>query len=521
MKKIIKCFLTIGMVFLVSCTVDYEDSPNSNGIKKIDGKLYMNNLQYEMNFYLNDQWLSGRGTLGIAQYWAETEYTTENRYVLRTNQVDGLWEWPYRVMTDLKQIIDLNEDSETKNTQIRNGSNSDQIQLCRILMSYMFSQLTDVFGDVPYWSYGQKDNKSFKGLRLKEGVVAPAYTNAKDIYTDMLAELKDAADKLSSGGKIFASVDNIYGGDADKWKKFAHSLRLRLATHIRGVNPTLATTVYAESSPNAFDNNKDNATYIFGTTDKEASPWYDHFTVGARRDFAPADTFVDLLYNRIGAFSTLSISDPRLDKYFDKRGTTDVIGGLIGFGNAPSRYLDKIISWPAESIRKADYTQVLMAYDEVEFIRSEFNSWDAENYKKGVKASMARWGISAADATTYFEALPSTPNQEQVLTQKYIALYMNGLEAWTEYRRTGFPNTLVVPGTKKTFTLDNGGGDIKTFKDVEFKATDIDGTVLTEVMKRVQYPLNEQLLNNANWEKAKKELSSGDTKRSPLFWDNN
>lgn len=502
MKKLkykLTAILLIG--FLSACDTDYINDPDNPSVAP--SSQLMNNALFDLAFELNDEWTAGRGTLGIAQYWAGTFYTDENRYALRTSMVDDLWEWPYRILTDFKKVIELNEDPETKDLMSAYGDNNNQIQVSRILMAFTFSKLVDTFGDVPYWSYGQRDNTSFEGLRLAEGVNNPAYTDAKTIYEDMLAELLDAANKLNTSASVFTEGDNIYNGDAEQWIKFAHSIRLRLASHIINSDATLANKVFNESDANAFTSNADNASFTFGSDDITGGPWHIAFTVNARRDFGPTLSFTELLYNNVGPFTDAGTKDPRVDAYFDTRLDTEKVIGLpYGFGNAAARAIsDEGI--PDANIIKANYTQPLLEYAEIEFIRSEFNGWEQTNYENGVKASMERWEINSEVIDAYIAILPAA-SEETVLTQKYIALYMDGLEGWTEYRRSGFPNTLTVPGdTYDTYTF----------------TTLVPG--LNEIPSRITYPQNEQLLNQENWNTARQSLSNGDVMYSKIFWDLN
>ena len=156
------------------------------------------------------------------------------------------------------------------------------------------------------------------------------------------------------------------------------------------------------------------------------------------------------------------------------------------------------------------YGEVLMEYAEVEFILSEINGWDATHYKTGVQASMDKWGVDASKAAAYVSALP-VANQENVITQKYLALYMQGAEAWNEYRRTGFPNggILLLPGQS---AKDNNGATY-TFTPL------MSGNVVAkDLPARVRYPITQPSLNGANYNEASSRLSNGDEIDSKLFF---
>ncbi|MGE5317157.1 MAG: SusD/RagB family nutrient-binding outer membrane lipoprotein, partial [Chloroflexota bacterium] len=142
-----------------------------------------------------------------------------------------------------------------------------------------------------------------------------------------------------------------------------------------------------------------------------------------------------------------------------------------------------------------------MDYAEVCFILSELNGWDQAWYEKGVVASIERWG--GEGAAEYVATLPAA-NQETVLTQKYIALYMNGYEAWAEYRRTGFPKSIIQVG-ELTGPLVNGSS-------VVFEAGN------DRIPLRLTYPVQEYTINKENAQGAA-DAMGGDTFNTKLIWE--
>ena len=148
-----------------------------------------------------------------------------------------------------------------------------------------------------------------------------------------------------------------------------------------------------------------------------------------------------------------------------------------------------------------------MEYAEVEFILSEMNNWSQSNYENGVMASMERWGVDATAISDFIDALPSA-NEENVITQKYVALFMQSQEAWSEYRRTGYPDTdiLLLPGETG---IEVDGTTTYVFTPLED---------ITHIPYRVRYPEGEQSLNADNWAAAVSRLSNRDELTSKLWW---
>ena len=152
-----------------------------------------------------------------------------------------------------------------------------------------------------------------------------------------------------------------------------------------------------------------------------------------------------------------------------------------------------------------------MEYSEVEFLLSEANGWSQANYENGVRASMEKWQVSTADINNYIASLPAA-SQENVLTQKYVALFMQPYEAWAEYRRTGYPDTLLLPGQTGTLNVPSGGNTTYTFTSL------IAG--LTDLPNRLFYPTTVQTLNTVNYQAASNAIG-GDKMDTKLIWDTN
>ena len=158
-----------------------------------------------------------------------------------------------------------------------------------------------------------------------------------------------------------------------------------------------------------------------------------------------------------------------------------------------------------------------MEYSEVEFLLSEINGWDDTHYKNGVKASLDKWGVSVADAAAYLSALP-TANQENVLNQKWIALFMQPQEAYAEWRRTGYPNFLIKPGDVNPLLVPLANGT----NTYTFVALSPSGITLTEMPSRITYPVSMKQLNPTGYASGVAGLGEGGDKvNTKLIWDKN
>lgn len=479
--------------------------------------------------FSRDDFNSGRLTLPWMQYWGQTAYADEDRYLYRETSAQSIYQNTYLVATDLKAILDQNTDEETRESAAAYGNNNNQIAASRIMLSYMFFELTNFFGDVPYYSYGS-DNESFQALSVNN-TSSPVFAAQEDIYTDILKELTESSDMINTSEPVFISGDNIFNGDAGKWKKFANSLRMRVANNLRAVDPSLANAeIDAAIAAGVMLSNEDNAVQAYDTADDNASPfWRAHIT---RTDFAVAAPFVQLLKGETGSFGP----DPRLfemaapisatieqvknNTYTRSEDYDDYLGIPYAFRN--TNFLDRTTySFMSSNILKPDYEEVLMEYAEVQFIISERNGFSQENYAAGVRASMERWGVAQADIDSFVSGLPAA-SQETVLNQKYVALYMQPHQAYADYRRTGFPNTIVLPGETITLPAEQVAGlaPDNRVNSYVFEPGPVDPSV-SEIPFRLRYPQILQTLNGSNRTSAAAKLPNGDLITSKLFWDVN
>lgn len=450
-----------------------------------------------------------RGAQLFAQYYAQNIYTDQSRYLIPVDYAGSFWNSAYLSLNTFNEIIKLNSDESTKAIASAGtaGTNANQIAIARILKSYVFHNLTDVFGNIPYESYGNKDG-DFEALQQAPDILTPKYASQQKIYADILNELDQAADTLYKyqAQRTFGASDIIYKGDNSKWYKFANSLRLRLANRILAKEPAVAKQHIEDAlAQGVFTTNSDNAVFKYSTNSPNEAPLFRATVIANRKDFAVSNVIVEALSGRRGPFTH---ADPRLEKYANPNESGDYVGQPYGLPlEAGNIFPYNRISLPGSILNAADYAEVLQEYAEVEFLIAEYKNWDQSHYEKGVKASLEKWGITAAASQDYINSLPSA-NQETVLTQKYFALYGQGIEGWSELRRTGYPNFIV----KKGDLLWSGtvGGTPKTYY--------FEPEVGNAVPSRLTYPLKEQSTNRSNYQQALSEQGD-DIINTKIWWN--
>ena len=447
------------------------------------------------------------------QYTAQDTYTKESRFLYRDYAGDYLWRYPYQVAGGYKDIIDLNTNPKTKELMATYGKSENQIAAARIMLAYTFALLVETFGDVPYYSYGSPNPERFQALQL-EKYISPVYATQKEIYTDLLKELKEAAAQIVSDSYVFKEGDYIFE-TPDKMRRFANSLRLRLAIRLKDVSDTELRTLAQQSIDElkagtaVMQSEADTVELQFDSDDTNPAPIYKEYFVSNRVDYSPSNSFVQLLKGQRGNFGV----DPRLQKYFAPKGLTkyqardgrytesnninDYVGMPYGLDESMADFQFKsgvAVSFFSSRILQPNYAEVFMEYSEVCFLLSEANGWDNTWYKKGVEASMKKWGVDDAKITSFLATIPAA-NEENVLTQKYIALYMNPNEAWAEYRRTGYPHTLIKVNEETDLNIPTEAGQTR----YKFESLVAD---LTDIPERLRYPVAYKVINEANYQKA-------------------
>lgn len=430
MKKMkLKYILVIGVIILTlgSCRRNFDDiNTNPNNPTETNPEYLFTFIlkegggEYDM-FTVNKshliQWIMYASKFYGNSTMPPYDYLTQTR-------IKGLWEAYYtKVLLNTNELMLLTKDDP---------ESINKYALARIWRVYTFHKITDLWGAVPY---SEAINAIGDGKILK-----PVYDSQEDIYADMLKELNEAVASIDQTKLNFTEeADILFNGDLDKWIKFANSLRLRLA--IRSGNQTVVTELMNED--NFISSNSESADFIYETTIADWSPWYE-FHLNAP---AAIGQVSELMVKKLR-----DLNDPRLPVYAETTiiNTDTIIGmpNLLGVEEVVAfgyNYMNT--SYPGlRFVENPDGTNQLMGYSEVCFLKAEaaLRSWggtSAEDYyNEGIRASMEYNNISEGDITTYLAGDAAFDGTlEQLITQKWIALYLNGYEAFAEYRRTGYP----------------------------------------------------------------------------------
>lgn len=327
------------------------------------------------------------------------------------------------------------------------AENADKQAIARIWKAFLFSQLTDHYGDIPYTEAARS---------IEEGIVQPVYDTQESIYRDLLSELQEAVDALGSSGSqlSYGSSDILYNGDVTSWERFANSLRLRLAVRVHFEDRDLAETHISDviDAP-LIEERSQNASITTepanATQEENRNPLYNFVNANQANN---ANTFcsftvTDILGDR---------DDPRLPIYCEP---TEEDGSYRGRpvnmeSDQSTSYTNETTSKLGLYFKESVYTINVITAAEVSFLKAEaylYNlaSGDAQTaYAEGVNLALSYYDIPQGEIDTYLSGSEGTLSGseeemlEQIITQKWISLYQNPIEGWAEIRRTGYPRVL-------------------------------------------------------------------------------
>ena len=475
-SKILACLVVLGLV-ITSCSDLEQFNVNDRNItqeqlevdfqqvgskyKPIFESIYQYSpaWSYQLQQNLNADVYSGYQT-PPRPFVAGANNTTYN---LVSGWNGFIWSVPYsNVMNNVQTISEL--------TEVEFPTLYGTALILKVAAMH---RVTDVFGPIVYSNFGDLAN-------------AGIYDSQQEVYNAFFADLDTAEANLMANidSPRFAAFDLSYGGDYSQWVKLANSLRLRLAIRISKIDPTKAKTEGEKALSQSLGVMEANT---------------DSFFVNSIVDH-PLQTidnsWGDIRMNASMESILVGYNDPRASAYFDNSVATGCLKGVRGGLPLLAGYADELA-------QKADYINYstlndnihtsrvqLMTASEVAFLKAEaaLRGWsgagDAEaNYETGIQLSFDQHGASGAtgyvaDNTSTFidyvdtynpanniaalsdvtiawtDAADNEERLEKIITQKWIAMFPEGQEAWSEFRRTGYPKIFPVVSNQSGGTID-------------------------------------------------------------------
>ena len=521
-NNIIKFFAVVLLLQITGCTSDFEETntnPNSLTSDQLDatlaGPAFANALYKGTG---NASWsLPGDdyGTYGLATMLHSMMFT---HYMAPgwaadtdANGINDGWRsrgWLRFYTLAVPSLLNTYKAAE---------GNAEALAVLDIWKVYMFHRFTDEWGPVPYSQAGQ-------------GGASVAYDSQESMYTDFFSLLEAANATLSTSSEstvgVFADYDDIFSGDVEKWRKFGNSLRLRLALRISDVDASEAKSqAEAAVAAGVMESNDDSA--------------YFHVTSDTYNNFVDVAKYWGFYMTADMESILKGYNDPRMEKWFGSVSddTSPYYGDYVGLPNGGGTLLDRDgsnLSLTNQETTFADNSTKdieVMVASESNFNRAEgaLKGWNMSGtaqtlYENGVTLALEQWGITdtaaidAYIAGTTTGAVPtfgdlysdSTPpvdvpvawaateaeQLKQIAVQKYLGLFPESWEAWSDLRRTDA--NILYP-----------------------LLTTLDPSIGYGVMKRITYLPNEYSTNGDAVTDAVGLLGGADKGSTNVWWDVN
>lgn len=393
------------------------------------------------------------------------------------------------------------------------------LAVAKVLKVLALHRVTDVYGPIPYSKVGEN------------GKLEIPYDSVEDIYYTMIEELTESVDVLTENqtNNFSANADNVYNGNVVKWIKMANTLKLRLSMRMVNIKPELAKK-YAEEAVNhsvgVMDNIDDSA---YRTTTRKNPLYIVAFEYNGGDSMVAADILCYMNgYNdpRRASMFQLSVNSLTVPaSYVGVRSGINITNNTTSSGANIRSYSKPNITGESKLL--------WINAAEASFLKAEgaLRGWNMGGtaealYKRGIELSFLENGLDSGAAATYAQNSSSIPtsysdpldldsysaalstitiqwengnfdkNLERIITQKWIANFPLGIEAWSEYRRTGYPKFMPV-------VQNNSGGTVSS----------------TRLARRVMYPSEEYTGNTQNVQEAVSKLLGGaDNMGTDLWW---
>ncbi len=458
-RKIIYCFaaaLSVLVLLSPGCTKDFDKlntNPNSPGLAQAAPDMLLTNAIESMTERVDEIFLGHEMGSCWVQHMAKVQYPDEDRYVPRMGVINNTWASFYAASGyDVQTIYNIAVTTE----------NNSYKAVALILKSYITSVHTDEFGNVPY-------TEAWLGSDATKPVISPVYDTQESIYVALIANLEEANTLLTETSAPIKG-DILYGNDLMLWKKFANSLQLRLLMRRSDrVNPTTAITAIVKDPVKypIFESNADNAALAYLGSAPNNNPINENRKT--RDDHRVSKTIIDVMWTnnpnmdyRIAVYANL----PSAGGYWEGLPNGMTSGDALNYKGNGLTKTSKIGSY----FSAATAPGTLMSYAEVQFILAEAaqrgfitnpTKTVEEYYTEAVTGSyyqyadaivasnkaIASLGIPAAwtiddfvaDYFANYGAFDAANALKQICTEKWLAMFDQGLQAAFEWRRTGYP----------------------------------------------------------------------------------
>ncbi len=408
-------------------------------------------------------------------------YYTQNWHLNTPNFNYDFHGSPKQILTTLG----LNSNQTWRNHYWSIGSNLNQVELqakqrglakyvgiSKAIRAWSWLTATSQFGEMPFDEAWDNTKTKFK-YNTQEQI----FVGIEKLTDEAIAELSNPQ---GTEDTALPSGDLLYGGDAQKWIRFAYAVKARLAhrySNKSNYNPAKV----IEMADKAFANNTDNATIKFSSLATDISDRFSYMGI-TRANFnnARASKMIVELMNGTHFGGNI---DPRIDLILTKSPDGQFRGVEVGKGIPAT--VTTAMAYPqlyGKYIFQNTAPYPLMTYAEMQFIKAEaaFKQNNRELARtsliNGIKAHGEQTGATVANMDAFIaKAIPAAAQLElkHIMSQKYIALYGNTHETWVDLRRYAYdPNVFMGYQMPNPFPANNQGKPVQRCHPTSFSEED-------------------------------------------------
>ncbi|MEC5142414.1 SusD/RagB family nutrient-binding outer membrane lipoprotein [Chitinophaga sp. 212800010-3] len=446
MKTNIKSLLLLSTFLLTSagCKKFLDVNKDPNNAADVTVNVLLPSAESGLTFALGNTLTIDGGIW--AQYWTQnpssSQYKTLDQYAPTEGDFGNVWfSMNVDALENMQKVIDKGNAAKLK----------QYVAIGMLLKAYTFQLLTDLWGDVPF-------SQTMQGDVMTAQVLYPKFDTQTSIYDGLVKMVNDATALIDPNDATAPGTDDlIYAGDMNKWLRFANTLKLKIGMRLAKKDPTRAQAIISTLQGATFIQPGESALQNFNSTGGQTNPLYG----------AIAGSVLSKTTNLVASSTTVSfmraLSDPRLQAFYAPVASGAIVGIPQGsFANPPTT----IVSNPsaatganAVDVNSALAPVKLMTDYEANFLQAEAiaRGWLPGSaqalYNQGITNNFQAYGIDTTTAPAYYTqpdvAYPTgTAVETQVqaiITQKWAAMCGNEtIEAWTEWRRTGYPSFFTI-----------------------------------------------------------------------------
>ncbi|NLR61634.1 SusD/RagB family nutrient-binding outer membrane lipoprotein [Chitinophaga polysaccharea] len=446
MKKTkIFSLLSVSALLLFSggCKKFLDVNTDPNNAVDVPVDLLLPSAQTGLTFALGNTLTINGGIW--AQYWtqspAASQYQSLEQYSPSQGDFDNVWfNLHIDALENFQKIVEKGNTTKQR----------EYVALATILKVYTYQLVTDLWGDVPF-------NQTLQGDAGTQ-ILYPKYDSQSDIYDGLVKMIDTARNLINLDDQAVPGADDlIYGGDMGKWLRFANTLKLKIGLRLASKAATSARAEAIVKSLQGADflQPGESALQNFTATGGQQNPLYG----------AIAGPVLNQTQNLVASSTTFNFfntnKDPRLQAFYSKATDGNYTSIPQGSYKKPPTTIvsppSPITGANAKNAQSAFAPVRLMTDYESDFLQAEAiaRGWltgDAQAmYLQGISDNFDAFGVKGADT---YSAQPSVAYPaagsldakiKAIITQKWAAMCGNQtIEAWTEWRRTGYPSFFTI-----------------------------------------------------------------------------